>query len=324
MATGRAEGWPTLAGIDLQPTIEALHLWSQVVGKTRLMLTPWINHSWHVTLYLSARGLTTGQIHAPQANARTNVTLDMAFDLIADALVISDTEGRERRIALGPLSVADFHAATMQSLAELGVSVDLHCMPCEIPGAIDFTDDHAPRAYDGAVARRYWRALVQVHRVLQLFRSRFVGKCSPIHLFWGSFDLAVTRFSGRGAPRHEGGAPHTPEAVMREAYSQEVSSAGFWPGGDGAPPSFYSYAYPAPHGFGDARVGPAAAGFDQTLGEFLLPYEAVRTAPDPDAALLEFLQTTYEAAADLAKWDRSRLEVPTGPYGHPPKGLWDA
>jgi hypothetical protein len=317
MTAGQARNWPTLAGIDLQPTIDALHLWSQVVGKTRLMLTPWINHSWHVTLYVSARGLTTGLIHAPQSS------FEMEFDLIADALVINDTLGRERRVTLGPQSVANFYAATLQALTELGVSVDLRCMPCEIPDAIEFSDDHAPRAYAGEVARAYWRGLVQVHRVFQLFRSRFVGKCSPIHLFWGSFDLAVTRFSGRGAPLHEGGAPHTPGVVMREAYSQEVSSAGFWPGGDGVPPSFYSYAYPAPSGFSEARVSPAAAGFSEVYGEFLLPYEAVRSAPDPDAALLGFLQSTYDAAADLAAWDRSRLEVPTGPYGHPPEGFWD-
>jgi hypothetical protein len=297
--------------------MDALHLWSQVVGKTRLMLTPWINHSWHVTLYASARGLATGPIHAPQS------TFEMEFDLIADAVVVRDTVGRERRLALGPQSVADFYAATMRALAEIGVEVDLRCMPCEIPGAIEFTDDHALRAYDSDVARAWWRALVQIHRVFQLFRSRFVGKCSPIHLFWGSFDLAVTRFSGRGAPLHAGSAPHTPGVVMREAYSQEVSSAGFWAGGNGIEPSFYSYAYPVPDGFAEASIAPAAAGFDATLGEFLLSYEAVRTAPDPDAALLDFLQSTYEAAADLAKWDRSRLEVPTGPYGHPPEGYWD-
>ncbi len=314
---GQSTPWPALASPDLQPTAEAMHLWSQVVGKTRLMLTPWINHSWHVTLYVSARGLTTGLIHAP------GVSVEMTFDLIADALVICDSRGGERRVPLRPQSVADFYAAAMQALGEIGVSVDLRCMPCEIPGAIEFTDDHAPRAYEGEAARTWWRALVQVHRVFQLFRSRFVGKCSPIHLFWGSFDLAVTRFSGRGAPLHAGSAPHLPGAVMREAYSQEVSSAGFWPGGDGVPPSFYSYAYPAPDGFGEARVAPAAAFFDKGLGEFLLPYEAVRTAPDPDAALLDFLQTSYEAAADLAKWDRTRLEVPTGPYGHPPEGFWD-
>lgn len=319
---GPDDRWPRLEGLDLRPTIEALHLWSQVVGKTRLMLTPWINHSWHVTLYVSARGLTTGPIHAPRTGLG-QTTFEMEFDLIADALVIRDTLGRERRVPLGPQSVAAFYAAAMQALAELGVSVDLRCMPCEIPGAIAFTDDHAPRAYDGEVARRYWRALVQVHRVFQLFRSRFVGKCSPVHLFWGSFDIAVTRFSGRGAPLHEGSAPHMPGVVMREAYSQEVSSAGFWPGGDGVAPSFYSYAYPAPDGFEGARVAPAAAGFDKSFGEFLLPYEAVRNATDPDAALLDFLQTTYDAAADLARWDRSRLEVPTGPYGHPPEGYWD-
>lgn len=313
-----SDPWPTLDGVDLEPTLTALHLWSQVVGKVRLMLTPWINHSWHATLYVSARGLSTGLIHAP------GTSVEFEFDLVAGGLQIRDTQGRERRVALAPQSVADFYAATMAALGELGVAVDLRCTPCEIPDAIAFYDDHAPRPYDGDVAWTYWRALTQVHRVFQLFRSRFVGKCSPVHLFWGSFDLAVTRFSGEPAPLHPGGAPHMPAAVMREAYSQAVSSAGFWPGGAGIPPSVYSYAYPVPDGFGAAAVSPAAARFDPALGEFLLPYEAVRTAADPDAVLLDFLQTSYAAAADLARWDRARLEGPTGPYGHPPPGPWDA
>jgi hypothetical protein len=205
----------------------------------------------------------------------------------------------------------------MAALTELGLAVDIRRMPCEIPDAIAFNEDHAPRAYDPDAARAYWRAMLQVQRVFLLFRSRFVGKCSPIHLFWGSFDLAVTRFSGRDAPRHPGGMPHVPNAVAREAYSREVSSAGFWAGIDH--PAFYSYAYPAPDGFGIAKVEPEAAMFDTQLGEFLLPYDAVRSSADPDAALLAFLQSTYEAAANLAHWERSRLERAQGKLGQCPE-----
>lgn len=313
MSAAQTNAWSSLSGLDLQPTLEALHLWSQVVGKVRLMMTPWTNHSWHVPLYVSARGLSTGLI---AAGARA---FEIEFDLIGDVLIVRDTGGRECRVPLVAQSVADFYAATMLALSDLDLPVEINTTPCEIPDAIPFPADDRVRAYDGDTARAYWRALVQVHRILQQFRSRFLGKCSPIHLFWGSFDLAVTRFSGRKAPRHPGGAPHMPDAVAREAYSQEVSSAGFWPGGgtvDG--PAFYSYAYPAPAGFANAPIQPAAAHFDPALGEFLLAYDAVATAADPDAALLSFLQTTYEAAADLAAWDRDNLEGPSGPLGHPP------
>ena len=306
-------GWPDLAGMDLRPTTDALQLWCQVIGKVRLMMTPWLNHSWHATLYLSARGLTTGPVHA---GARA---FEMEFDLLRDVLRIGVSDGEERRVGLRRQSVADFYDATMRGLRELDIAVDIYLMPCEIPNAVAFTEDLAPRAYAGDVARAYWRALLQVHRVLELFRSRFVGKCSPIHLFWGSFDLAVTRFSGRAAPPHPGGMPHVPNAVAREAYSQEVSSAGFWPGG-GQGPAFYSYAYPAPSGFSAAKVAPAAAAFDPALGEFVLPYGAVQGSADPDGDLLAFLQTTYEAAADFANWDRARLERPQGFYGRPPDG----
>jgi hypothetical protein len=216
-------------------------------------------------------------------------------------------------------SVAAFYEATMVALTELGVAVEINRMPCEIPDAVAFTEDHASRAYDGDAARAYWRAMLQVQRVFLLFRSRFVGKCSPIHLFWGSFDLAVTRFSGRDAPPHPGGMPHVPNAVAREAYSRELSSAGFWPGIDH--PTFYSYAYPVPDGFNLAKVEPEAAMFDTQLGEFLLPYDAVRSRADPDAALLVFLQSTYEAAANLARWERSRLERAQGKLGRLPEGV---
>jgi hypothetical protein len=310
-----SNGWPDLSRRDLRPMTEALHLWSQVVGKVRLSLTPWTNHSWHVPLYVSARGLSTGLIPVgPRA-------IEMEFDLIGDSLVIRDTDGQERRVALVPQSVAAFYAHVMQALDGLGIGVRLDPMPCELPEAVPFHSDDAVRAYDGETARAYWHALVQTQRVFQIIRTRFVGKCSPIHLFWGSFDLAVTRFSGRKAPPHPGGAPHLPDAVMRDAYNQEVSSAGFWPGGGiVTAPSYYSYAYPQPKGFAEARVRPDAAAFNAELGEFLTPYEAVRTSADPDATLLAFLQTTYEAAANLAHWDRPFLEGPTGPIGHPPAG----
>jgi Family of unknown function (DUF5996) len=308
-----SDRWPDLAGIDVRSTTDALHLWSQVCGKVRLMLTPWINHSWHATLYLSARGFTTGLIHAD------GHVFEMAFDLLDDVLRIDDANGQLRRVKLGPQSVAAFYGATMEALGDLGLAVNIHRMPCEIPDAVAFTDDLAARPYDGDVARAYWRAMLQVHRVFQLFRSRFVGKCSPIHLFWGSFDLAVTRFSGRDAPPHPGGMPHVPNAVAREAYSREVSSAGFWPGGGKV--SFYSYAYPAPLGFSDAKVKPAAAAFDSELDEFILPYDAVQKSADPDGDLLDFLQTTYEAAADFGNWDRARLELPQGFFGRPPEGV---
>jgi hypothetical protein len=307
--------WPDLSQLDLPPTTDALHLWSQIVGKVRLSLTPWTNHSWHVPLYVTARGLSTGLIpNGPRA-------FEIAFDLIDDSLIVHDTEGRRARVALVPQSVASFYANTMRALIELDIDVRLDPMPCELPQATPFHGDHMVRAYEGETARAYWRALVQTHRTFQMFRTRFVGKCSPIHMFWGGFDLAVTRFSGRKAPPHPGGIPHMPDVVTRDAYNQEVSSAGFWPGsGTVKEPSYYSYAYPAPEGFSEARVQPGAARFDPEMGEFILPYQAVRASADPDATLLAFLQSTYEAAANLAHWDRQFLEGPTGPIGHPPAG----
>ena len=305
--------WPDLSAFDLRPTADALHLWSQVVGKVRLMLTPWINHSWQATFYLSCRGFTTGPIFGDGR------AFEMEFDLLSDLLRIDTADGEARRVKLEAQSVAAFYEATMAALAELGLAVDIHRMPCEIPDAVAFDEDHAQRAFDPNTARAYWHAMLQVQRVFLLFRSRFVGKCSPIHLFWGSFDLAVTRFSGRDAPPHPGGMPHVPNAVAREAYSREVSSAGFWPGIDR--PAFYSYAYPAPDGFGLARIEPEAATFDTQLGEFLLPYDAVRSSTDPDTALLAFLQSTYEAAANLAHWERSRLERAQGKLGRLPEDV---
>ena len=308
-------GWPDLSQLDLQPTTEALHLWSQVVGKIRLSLTPWINHSWHVPLYVSARGLTTGLIPSDPC------AFEIEFDLISDALIIRDTNGQEKHVALTQQSVATFYTQTVRALSNLGINVHIDPMPCELPEAVPFHSDDVVRAYEEETARTYWRALVQTHRVFQIFRTRFVGKCSPIHMFWGSFDLAVTRFSGRKAPPHPGGMPHVSDAVARDAYSQEVSSAGFWPGsGTVTTPSYYSYTYPVPNGFAEVRAQPDAARYDADMGEFLMPYDAVRKSADPDATLLSFLQSTYEAAANLAHWDRQFLEGPTGPTGHPPAG----
>jgi hypothetical protein len=304
--------WPELPFAALQPTAQTLQLWTQVAGKVRLARTPWLNHSWHVTLYVSARGLTTGLIPHRAAS------FELEFDFVASDLVIHVTDGGERRVRLEPRSVASFHAEVMAALAALGVPVAIDEIPNELADATPFSSDTAQRPYDPAQAARLWRALVQIDRVFQQFRTGFVGKCSPVHLFWGAFDLAVTRFSGRRAPLHPGGFPHLPDAVTRDAYSHEVSSAGFWPGGGGVDePCFYSYAYPTPPGFGAAAVSPATARFDAALGEFLLPYDAVRTASDPDATLLVFLRNTYAAAADLGGWDRAALECGEGRPGQP-------
>jgi hypothetical protein len=284
-----------------------LHLWTQIVGKARLAQTPWTNHSWHATFYLTARGLTTSTIaYGPR-------TFQVDFDFIADTLRIATSDGGVATLALEPASIADFHARFRAALAELGFEIAMHDRPNEMPKAVPFAEDRAPRPYDADAVRRFWRALLNIEGVLVRFRSGFIGKVSPVHLFWGGLDLAVTRFSGRRAPRHPGGAPHVPDAVNVEAYSHEVSSAGFWPGGSGADDAaFYSYAYPEPEGFRTAAVRPAGALYEGKLGLFMLPYAAVRSAPDPEAILLEFLQSTYEAAANLARWNRAELECPFG------------
>ncbi|MNS62783.1 hypothetical protein D3C72_958570 [compost metagenome] len=306
-----ARVWPELSASSLWPTMETLQLWAQIVGKTRLSQTPWLNHGWHVTLRVSARGLSTGLI------PHGAVGFSMEFDFIAGALVIRVSDGGERRVVLKSGTVADFYAEVQDALSALGVACRIDLTPDEMAEATPFPLDERFRVYDPEVARDYWRALVQVDRVFNLFRTGFLGKCSPVQLFWGAFDLAVTRFSGRRAPLHPGGVPHLPDAVTREAYSHEVSSAGFWPGDPGREPAFYAYAYPAPAGFEAARVSPVAAHWDAGLGEFVLPYAAVRAEDDPDAALCAFLETTYEAAADLAAWDRAALECPQGQPRHP-------
>ena len=316
MNTGSREVWPELSSVASSATIEAMHLFSQVVGKVRMGLTPWVNHSWHVPLYVSTRGLMTGWI---PAGARA---LDLEFDLFQEVLVMRLEDGREARIALTDQSIASFYDAVMDALREFGITIHIDETPCEIEGATPFPQDQAIRPFDGEAARTYLGALLQVQRVFQRFRTRFVGKCSPIHLFWGSFDLAVTRFSGRPAPPHPGGAVHMPDAVARDGYFQEVASAGFWPGaGTDLGAAFYAYAYPPPEGYATASVEAADARFSAELGEFLLPYSSVRAASDPDAALMAFLQSTYAAAADLAGWERKRLERAEGPIGHPPEGV---
>jgi hypothetical protein len=301
--------WPELPYPAWRETALTLQLWTQIAGKIRLSLSPWLNHGWQVPLYVSARGLTTSPIPVG------GEILEIEFDFITHRLLMRTSRGEERFFALEPRSVADFYRETFALLGELGVTVTINEKPNEVADPIRFSEDEVHAAYDAEAAHRFWRALVQVDRVFKLFRSGFLGKASPIHFFWGSFDLAVTRFSGREAPPHPGGVTGLPDDVTREAYSHEVSSAGFWPGSDAYPQAaFYSYAYPEPPGFRDAVVMPDA-GFDTTLGEFILPYDVVRKAKDPDAILLDFLNRTYAAAADAAGWDRASLECPMGAPG---------
>jgi hypothetical protein len=294
--------WPKLDLDDWQDTCTTLHLWTQVVGKIRLVQTPWINHSWHVPLYLTARGLTTSTI--PHGDR----IFQIDFDFFDHQLKIATSEGQTKSIELRPRSVADFYQAVMAALADLDLPVEINTKPNEIPDPIPFQQDDTHAAYDADAAQRFWQVLLQSDRVFREFRSHFCGKVSPIHFFWGSFDLAVTRFSGRPAPEHPGGVPNLPDDVAKEAYNQEVSSAGFWPGAGLGYPAYYSYAYPTPKGFKDYPVQPEAAFYHEGLGEFILPYDAVRESDNPDQALLSFLQSTYDAAAELAKWDKSALK----------------
>ena len=299
------ERWPALPLAEWQDTYQTLHLWTQIVGKVRMCQTPWLNHSWGATLYVAPRGLTTGIV--PHDAGAFQVDLDF----VDHALVITPDAGEVRAFALEPRSVADFYGELMELLAAMGYPARIVAVPNEVEEAIPFAEDTRHAAYDADAAYRFGRILAAVHPILLRFRSRFLGKASPVHFFWGAFDLAASRFSGRTAPPHPGGMPHLPDAIAREAYSHEVSSAGFWPGIPGGPvaePSFYSYIYPAPEGFDAATIAPDAAYWSGDLGEWLLPYDAVRTAADPEAALLAFLESTYEAAANLAGWDRAALE----------------
>jgi hypothetical protein len=299
--------WPDLPTATWRDTYETLQLWTQIVGKIRLCRTPWLNHSWHVALYVTARGLTT----SPTPDDAGSFQID--FDFIDHVLRISTSSGATREFALAGRSVSSFYAAVMATLAELGIHVAIDEMPNELPDPIRFSQDDRHASYDPDAVRRFFQILVNADRVFKQFRTGFLGKASPVHFFWGSFDLAVTRFSGRRAPRHPGGVPHLSDDVAREAYSHEVSSAGFWPGSGAIDyPAFYSYAYPEPPGFRATPVRPEAAFFSEALGEFILPYDAVRLSAQPDQALLDFLQCTYEAAANAAKWDRDALECVLG------------
>jgi hypothetical protein len=302
--------WPEFPTAAWRETYATLHLLTQIIGKIRLVRSPWLNHSWHVALYVTARGLTT----SPIPNGVRSFQIDL--DLIGHHLQISTSDGARRQFALAGQSVARFYRSVMADLAELGIHVLIDEMPNELPEPIPFSQDDAHTSYDADAVERFFQILVNADRVMKQFRTGFLGKASPVHFFWGGFDLAVTRFSGRRAPRHPGGIPHLTDAVTCEAYSHEVSSAGFWPGSGAIEyPSFYSYAYPEPAGFRTAQVRPDAAFFSEAVGEFILPYDAVRTAAEPDQTLLEFLQSTYEAAANAAKWDRDALECAPGRPG---------
>jgi hypothetical protein len=301
MSTPDFGHWPDLTLSAWDETRDTLHMWTQIVGKVRLALAPMVNHWWQVPLYVSARGLTTSLMHTEGRG------LELEFDFLDHALHVRTSDGGEREVALEPRTVASFYEATMSALAALDVQVSVLARPVEVVEAIPFPDDHRG-AYDADAVQRFWIALIQAHRVMTQFRARFLGKVSPVHFFWGAPDLAVTRFSGRPAPTHPGGVPNCADWVQQLAYSHEVSSCGFWPGGD-EEGAFYSYAYPAPDGFPDWPIKVDAAYYDPALGEFVLPYRAVRTAADPDALLLAFFQDTYDAAAELAGWDRAALEV---------------
>ncbi len=307
MTSASTSDWPELPLSDWRPTYTTLHMWAQIVGKTRLALAPMENHWWQVALYVNARGLTTSPMPVPGGNR----SLEIEFDFIAHQLVIQMDDGIQRSLPLTSMTVADFFAGYMNTLHELEINPAIYRSPVEIEKAIPFQLDREHGTYNAKAAHQCWRILLDTHRVMKRFRGRFTGKQSPVHFFWGSFDLASTRFSGRRAPRHPGGVPHCPDRVMVEAYSHECSSCGFWPGGGAIDaPAFYAYTYPQPPGYAATVVGPEAAYYDEKAGEFILPYEAVRLADDPEAMLMTFLQSTYVAAADHARWDRSALDRP--------------
>jgi hypothetical protein len=302
-ADSRLAQWPSLPLEAWRETYRALHLWTQIVGKIRLTQSPWVNHSWHTTLYVTARGLTTSVI------PYDSKTFHIDFDFLEHRLWVHSSDGRSVSLALEPQSVATFYRRLMTEMHKLDLGVHINRKPNELAESVPFDEDNTPRPYDAEYANRFWRVLQQADRVFKIFRARFVGKCSPVHFFWGAADLAVTRFSGRKAPQHPGGVPNLPDWIAREAYSHEVSSCGFWPGSGPIPyAAFYSYAYPEPAGFSQAAVKPDDAFYSNDLKEFILPYDAVRQSGSPDDTLLDFLQTTYEGAANLAQWDRTALE----------------
>ena len=299
--------WPLLSEERDGPTIATLHLFSQIVGKVAVAALPWRNHGWHLTLHAGARGFRSEPIHVD------GQTLGLKMDFFDHVLRIGSSTGATRAVSLEAPSVASFYHEVLEALESFEAGVAIHGTPNEVEPAVPFAEDRRERKYDRDSASRLWQAMLSADRVFRLFRSSFLGKVSPVHFFWGSFDMAVTRFSGRRAPLHPGGIPHLPDPVTQEAYSHEVSSAGFWPGGaNGGTPIFYSYAYPVPDGFRDAQAEPEAARFDEKLGEFVLDYEAVRTSADPDGALLAFLESSYRVAADLGRWDRAALECEPG------------
>ncbi len=295
---GASEAWPSLPLEEWKETYATLHMWAQIVGKIRLVQSPSINHWWQVPLYVTSRGLTTSPIPYKER------TFEIDFDFIDHQLLINTSDGNRKTLPLAPRSVADFYRELMATLRALEIEVEINAKPDEVPDPIPFAEDHVHAAYDPGYANRLWRILVQTVRVFQEFRSRFVGKCSPVHFFWGGFDLAVTRFSGRRAPEREGADP-----ITREGYSHEVISHGFWPGsGNVQQPAFYAYTAPEPSGFPQAKIRPAKAFYNPETSGFVLPYDEVRQADSPDEVLMDFLQSTYEAGANLAKWDRSSLE----------------
>jgi len=295
--------WPDLPLSAWSDTCDTLQLWTQMVGKVRIAVTPLINHWWNATFLVTARGL------AAPAMSFAGGTFDIVFDFVEHRLVIDTSDGRAETMTLEPMTVAGFYAEFIKRLRRLGIEVQIRSMPCEIEGALPFERDTVHAQYDPVFVQKFLQALTQANRVLTEFRARFIGKASPVHFFWGSFDLAVTRFSGRTAPPPKGATPNVARRVMAEAYSHEVSSCGFWPGNGGyGRAAFYVYAYPEPAAYGDARLRTAGAFYDKGLGQFILPYDAVRQSNDPDMLLLGFLQETYEAAADLANWDRKALE----------------
>lgn len=309
----RPESWPELPYDEWKETLATFHMWLQIVGKIRVALVPWVNHQWHTTLHVTSRGLTSRPIPCDEG------TFQIDFDLLGHDLLISKSDGRTGRMALEPRSVADFYRALMGELDGMGIEVEIHGSPNEVPDPIPFRENEKDGTYQPEYVERFFRALSSAARVFEDFRGAYIGKCSPVHVFWGAMDLAVTRFSGRRAPEHPGGIPNLPDWVTREAYSHEVSSVGFWPGGETHPhPLFYSYAYPSPEGYTDAAVRPEAAGWNPDLSEFVLPYADVRRARSPGDELMAFLQSTYEAAATLGNWDRSRVEW--GPDERPPVG----
>ncbi len=309
------DSWPELPWREWQPTIATVHMWTQIVGKIRMALAPPLNHWWHVPLYVTARGLTT----SPIPYRRRSFQVD--FDFVDHRLLVTDSSGGSLSMALEPKSVASFYREFMDGLQRLGINLRIWSRPVEVADAIPFELDELHASYDPGHARALWDGLLQADRVMKAFQSGFVGKASPVHFFWGSFDLAAARYSGRPAPRHPGGAPNCPAWVMEEAYSREECSIGWWPSSEPPGPSFYAYTYPEPAGFRDAPIRPVGALFDAQLGEFVLPYDVVRRSSDPDAAAREFFQSAYEAGADLGRWDRLSLE-PARPPDRPATRPW--